>query len=82
MLPCVPTSSCLSEWPRVLHTPVTKMGGSPFPHRGVVLDMGRYPMSSVAIGPTADVDADAGITGICTSTSTDILALSGKNPHS
>ena len=60
--------------------PVTKMGGSPFPHEGTVLDVGRCPMSGVAIGPTADVDADAGITSICASTGMDILASSGKNP--
>ena len=35
-------------------------------------------MSSVAISPTADVDADAGITSICASTGTDIPASSGK----
>ena len=41
--------------------------------------MGGCPISSVAIGPTADVDADAGIIGICALTSMDILALLGKN---
>ena len=60
--------------------PITKMGGSPFSHGGMVLDVGGCPMSDLAISPAADVDADAGITGICALTSTDVLALLGKNP--
>ena len=60
--------------------PITKMGGSPFPHGGMVLDVGGCPMSSVAIGPTADVDAYAGITGLCALIGTDVPASLGKNP--
>ena len=58
--------------------PVTKIGGSPFPHGGVILDV--CPVSGVARGPTASTDADASITGICSVTGTDILALLGKKP--
>ena len=43
---------------------VTEMGGSPFSHGGTVLNLGRCPTSGVAVSPTADVDVDAGITGI------------------
>ena len=60
--------------------PVTEMEGSPFPHGGAVLNMGGCPISGVAISPTTDVGADAGITGICTSTGMDGPASSGKNP--
>ena len=60
--------------------PVTDLGGSPFPHGGMVLDMGRCPASSVAISPTADVDTDASIAAICASTGMEVLALLGKNP--
>ena len=59
---------------------ITEMGGSPFPHGGAVLNVGRCPMSGVAIGPTTDVDADASIIGICALTSMDVLASLGKNP--
>ena len=40
--------------------PVTEIGGSPFPHGGTILDVGGFPMSGVAWGPTAGDDADAG----------------------
>ena len=59
--------------------PVTKIGGSPFPHGGVILNVGRCPGSSVVCDPTG-CDDDAGIAGICSSTSTDVLASSGKKP--
>ena len=59
--------------------PITKIGGSPFPHRGAILNVGRCPGSSVVCDPTA-CDDDASIAGICSSTSTDILASSGKKP--
>ena len=59
--------------------PVTKIGGSPFPHGGVILDVGRFPECSVVCDPTA-WDDDAGIIGICSSASTDILASFGKKP--
>ena len=61
--------------------PVTEIGGSPFPHGGVILNVGRCPASGVAWGLTAGDDADASIIGICSSTGTDIPALSGKKPH-
>ena len=60
--------------------PVTEIRGSPFPHGGVILDVGRCTMSGVAWGPTAGDDADAGIIGICSSTGTDVLASLGKKP--
>ena len=44
--------------------PVTEIGGSPFPHGGVILDVGGCPKGSVVCGPTA-CDDDAGIIGIC-----------------
>ena len=59
---------------------VTEIGGSPFPHGGAILDVGGCPMSDVARCPTAGAEADASIIGICSSTGTDILALSGKKP--
>ena len=58
--------------------PVTKIQGSPFPHGGVILDVGILPKGSVVCDPTACND-DAGIIGICSS-STDILALFRKKP--
>ena len=60
--------------------PVTKIGGSPFPHGGVILDVSGFPTSGVAWGPTAGTDADAGIIGICLLTSTDVPASLGKKP--
>ena len=60
--------------------PVIKMGGSPFPHGGAILDVGGCPVSGVAWGPTTGVDVDASIIGICSSTGTNILASSGKKP--
>ena len=60
--------------------PVTEIGASPFPYGGVILDVGRCPASSVVWGPTADADADAGIISTCSSTGTNVPALSGKKP--
>ena len=62
--------------------PVTEIGGSPFPHGGVILDVGGCPKGSVVCDPTACDDDDAGMIGICLSTSTDVLASSRKKPHS
>ena len=59
--------------------PVTKIGGSPFPHGGAILDVGGCPKGRVVCDPTACND-DAGIIGIYSSTSIDVLALSGKKP--
>ena len=59
--------------------PVTEIGGSPFPHRGAILDVGRCPGSSEVCDPTA-CDNDVSIISICSSTSTDVLATSGKKP--
>ena len=59
--------------------PVTKIGGSPFPHRGAILDVGRCPEGSVVCDPTA-CNNDASIISICSSTSTNILASFGKKP--
>ena len=53
--------------------PVTEIGGSPFPHRGVILDVGGFPKGSVVCDPTACND-DASIIGICSSANTDVLA--------
>ena len=61
------------------NTPVTEIGGSPFPHRGVILDVGGLTRGSVVCDPTA-CDNDAGIIGICSSASTDILASLRKKP--
>ena len=62
--------------------PVTEIGGSPFPHGGAILNVGGCPKGSVVSDPTAcdDDDDDAGIISICSSTSTNVLALSGKKP--
>ena len=60
--------------------PVTKIGGPPFPHVGVLLDVGRCPRGSVVCDPTACDDDNASIIGICSSTSTNVLALSRKKP--
>ena len=35
--------------------PVTKIGGSPFPHGGVILDVGRCPRSSVVCDPMSEL---------------------------
>ena len=61
------------------NTPVTEIGGSPFPHGGVILDVGRFPKGSMVCDPTACND-DVSIIGICSSASTDILALLRKKP--
>ena len=61
------------------NTPVTEIGGSPFPHGGAILDVGRFIKGSVVCGPTT-CDNDASIIGICSSASTDILASLGKKP--
>ena len=60
--------------------PVTEIGGSPFPHKGAILDVGGCPASGVVRGPTADADADASIISIYSLTSTNIPASSGKKP--
>ena len=59
--------------------PVTEIGGSPFPHGGAILGVGGCPRSSVVCDPTA-CDDDAGIVSICSSTSTNVPASSGKKP--
>ena len=61
------------------NTPVTKIGGSPFPHGGAILDVGGCTKGSVVCDPTA-CDDDAGIIGIGSSASTDVLALLRKKP--
>ena len=61
------------------NTPVTEIGGSPFPHGGAILDMGGFTWGSVVCDPTA-CDNDAGIIGICSSASTDVLASLEKKP--
>ena len=61
------------------NTPVTKIVGSPFPHGGVILNVGGCTGGSVVWDPTA-CDNDASIIGIGSSASTDILALLGKKP--
>ena len=78
---CVAMCSCqLVSFQGLGNIPVTEMGGSPFPHRGVILDVGRCPTSGVAWGPTTGAEADAGIIGICLSIGTDIPASSGMKP--
>ena len=61
------------------NTPVTKIGGSPFPHIGAILDVGGLTKGSVVCDPTACND-DAGIISICSSASTNVLASLGKKP--
>ena len=61
------------------NTPVTEIGGSPFPHGGVILNVGGCTIGSVVCDPTA-CDDDAGIIGIGSSASTDILASLRKKP--
>ena len=61
------------------NTPVTEIGGSPFPHGGVILDVGGFTRGSVVWDPTA-CDDNAGIISISSSTSTDVLALLRKKP--
>ena len=61
------------------NTPVTEIGGSPFPHRGAILNVGGFTWGSVVWGPTA-CDNDAGIISISLSASTDVLALLRKKP--
>ena len=41
------------------NTPVTEIGGSPFPHGGVILDVGRLTKGTVVCNPTACDDDDA-----------------------
>ena len=59
--------------------PVTEIGGSPFPHGGVILKMGGFTWGSVVCDPTA-CDDDVSIIGICLSASTNVLALLRKKP--
>ena len=61
------------------NTPVTEIRGSPFPHGGAILNVGGFTWGSVVCDPTACGD-DASIIGICSSASTDILALLRKEP--
>ena len=61
------------------NTPVTEIGGSPFPHGGAILNIGGFTWGSVVCDPTA-CDDDAGIISIYSSASTDILASLGKKP--
>ena len=61
------------------NTPVTEIGGSPFPHGGAILDVGGFTWGSVVCDPTACND-DAGIISICSSASTDVLASLRKKP--
>ena len=61
------------------NTPVTEIGGSPFPHGGAILDVGGFTWGSVVCNPTA-CDDDASIIGIGSSASTDVLASLGKKP--
>ena len=61
------------------NTPVTEIGGSPFPHGGAILDMGGFTWGSVVCNPTA-CDNDASSISICSSASTNILALLRKKP--
>ena len=61
------------------NTPFTEIGGSPIPHGGVILDVGGFTCSSMVCDPTT-CDNDAGIIGICSSASTDILASLRKKP--
>ena len=61
------------------NTPVTEIGGLPFPHGGVILDVGRCTKGSVVCNPTA-CDDDTSIISISSSASTDVLALLGKKP--
>ena len=61
------------------NTPVTKIGGSPFPHGGVILDMGGFTWGSAVCDPTA-CDDDASIISISLSASTNVLASLRKKP--
>ena len=61
------------------NTPVTEIGGSPFPHGGAILYVGGCTKRSVVCDPTA-CNNDAGIIGIGSSASTNVLALLGKKP--
>ena len=61
------------------NTPVTEIGGSPFPHGGVVFDVGGFTWGSVVCNPTA-CDDDASLIGIFSSASTNILAPLRKKP--
>ena len=61
------------------NTPVTEIGGSPFPHGGAILDVGGFIWGSVVCDPTA-CDNDTGFIGIGSSASTNILASLRKKP--
>ena len=61
------------------NTPVTEIGGSPFPHGGVILNVGGCTRGSVVWDPTT-CDDDAGIIGIGSSANTDVLASLRKKP--
>ena len=61
------------------NTPVTEIGGSPFPHGGAILNVGGFTRGSGVWDPTA-CDDDAGIISIGSSASTDVLVSLGKKP--
>ena len=61
------------------NTPVTKIGGSPFPDRGAILNVGGFTWGSTVCDPTV-CDNDAGIIGIYSSASTNVLASLRKKP--
>ena len=61
------------------NTPVTEIGGSPFPHGGVILDVGGFTWGSMVYDPTTCND-DAGIIGIFSSAKTNVLASLRKKP--
>ena len=61
------------------NTPVTKIEESSFPHGGAILNVGGFTKGSVVCDPTTCND-DAHIIGICSSASTDVLALLRKKP--
>ena len=61
------------------NTPVTEIGGSPFPYGGAILNVGGCTKGSVVCDPTACND-DASIIGISSSASTNVLASLGKKP--
>ena len=61
------------------NTPVTEIGGSPFPHGGAILNVGGCTRGSGVADPTA-CDDDASIISIGSSASTEVLASLGKKP--
>ena len=47
------------------NTPVTKIGGLPFPHGGAILDVGGFTRGSVVWDPTACDDDLASLASVC-----------------